>query len=211
MTARCHTVRCCGPRRADRPPDGAKVFNVTSSGNDGCRALSPFLLHPTHGLAWNVENYWQFSKVFPQHWDRETRRPTPAWHRWRDAGWERRGPVRHPMGRGAKPICAWIEGVGPLGYILSRQMLYIPTYLDAVAHDEAAQNALATIREATEHGDVWLWDFDTHDHVTAGKTIGDLIGDPTRPLGHGFLVWALVTGTPVPTPLATWAAGDPNE
>lgn len=207
-----YEIRCCGPRREDRPPDGARVFNVTSRSSDACRALSPFLLRPHHGLARNVENYWQFSKVFPEHWSASRMEPHPEWYDWRNRGWDRERAVRHPMGKGARPVCSWVEGVGPLGYILARELLYIPSYILAVRNTPEAVGAVRLIREAAEKEPVWLWDFDTYDHLAGlPRSIDYLIQDSSRPLGHGFLVWALVTRAKIDSPLSTWNEGTANE
>lgn len=101
-------------------------------------------------------------------------------------------------------MCSWVEGIGPLGYTLARELLYIPSYLDAVRADPHAQNTLQWLREQAEKEPIWLWDFDTYDHVQEGMSLADLIADEMRPLGHGFLVWALATGAAIPTPLRTW-------
>ena len=57
----------------EKVPSDAVIVNTTSRSNDWSKGLSPFFLGPVDlyaGLsAKNVENAWQFAKVYPQHVD----------------------------------------------------------------------------------------------------------------------------------------------
>ena len=52
-----------GPK--DYAPDD--VINTTSRSSNWSRGLSPFFLSPTNINAYNVENVWQYSKVYKEH------------------------------------------------------------------------------------------------------------------------------------------------
>lgn len=83
-------------------PDGYTSINVTSrSEDDWSRALSPFLIGPVtiNGCsARNVENAWQYSKVYPVHLDEEGN-IRDEYYQWREAGYEAIGANRYPFGK----------------------------------------------------------------------------------------------------------------
>ena len=78
-----------GPRDKGKYPTGNVVMTVSRSDN-WSKGLSPFVLGPCplYGghIARNVENAWQFSKVYTCHLDKSGD-PAPAYFEWRDRGW----------------------------------------------------------------------------------------------------------------------------
>lgn len=66
------------------------------------RQLSPFYLGPVElfdgNEAKNMENAWQFAKVYSDDVSPETGDPAPGWWNWAKAGWKNPDPVRFPMG-----------------------------------------------------------------------------------------------------------------
>jgi len=82
-------IHICGP--IDKPPTGAFVINTTSRSKDWGRDFSPFLLGPVDLYAdyvsENVENAYQFSKVYQEHTD-SNNNPTEEYFQWAEAGWQ---------------------------------------------------------------------------------------------------------------------------
>jgi len=79
-----------------------KVFNITSKGNFSM--MSPFKLGPVNlyddYISQNVENAWQYSKVYKQHDDNG---PTQEYWSWAISGWNKQWADRYPMEKGAIP------------------------------------------------------------------------------------------------------------
>ena len=97
----------CGPN--DKAPYGAEVVNVTSRSNDFGVGLSPFHLGPVElydgHIAKNVENAWQYAKVYAQHVTEGE--PDESYLEWATAGWKNSRAVRYPMGKGAVPLYSY--------------------------------------------------------------------------------------------------------
>jgi hypothetical protein len=185
------SVRVVGPKQY--PPDSvpASVVNTTSRSRTWSRGLSPFYVGPVPlyegaGLdeAKNVENAWQYAKVYGPHVG-PLGSPTPEYFEWARAGWARERGDRYPMGRGVKPEFSWWDGKA-LDYIEARKAIYVPCYSKAVLRTEAFDRLLAIYRE---EGEVTLWDFDGYDSTRPFK---ELLNDPARPLGHAFVLKALL-------------------
>jgi hypothetical protein len=87
------------------------------------------------------------------------------------------------LGRRVPKFSFW-EGE-KLGYIEARKRIYVPLYAKAVVNTKAFQTLLALYREK---GEVVLWDFDGYDHIKMGKTIREVLNDPSRPMGHAFVL-----------------------
>jgi hypothetical protein len=41
---------------------------------------------------------------------------------------------------------------------------------------------------------LYLWDFDGYDHVSMGRTLQQVINDPNKKMGHGFVLLMLLRG-----------------
>ena len=178
-------VRVIGPHEF-RPPD---VIDTTSRSKNWSRGLSPFFLGPVPlyegavtPVALNVENGYQFCKVYPEHVG-EDGLPTPDYFEWAKKGWEDEWAHRRPMGR-RPPSFSWWAGE-KLGYVEARKRIYIPVYAKAVYQTVAFQTLLAHYRKA---GEVTLWDFDGYDYAAQGKTLKEVVNDPLRPMGHAFVL-----------------------
>eukprot|EP00696_Hemimastix_kukwesjijk_P011838 gnl/Hemi2/24845_TR8355_c0_g1_i1.p1 gnl/Hemi2/24845_TR8355_c0_g1~~gnl/Hemi2/24845_TR8355_c0_g1_i1.p1 ORF type:complete len:193 (+),score=32.92 gnl/Hemi2/24845_TR8355_c0_g1_i1:80-658(+) len=108
------------------------LVNTTSGAKDEwMRGLSPFFVGPItlYGghVARNLENAWQYCKVYPQHVDADSLEILPAYWTWAKHGWAQKTAVRFPMGRGAKPLFSLWDG-SRLGYIEARKKIYAPLY-----------------------------------------------------------------------------------
>ena len=170
------------------PHEGA--INTTSRSRGWSRGLSPFFLGPvelyTHEgvlyTAENVENAWQYSKVYPQFGD-ETG-PNEDYWVWAQHGWGKSRADRYPMGRGAKPLYSYWDGE-ILTYTEARKAIYAPLYSRAVEETEAFQK-LKLLYE--ENDELWLWDFDVYDFEAEGMTYQDVINCETKKMGHAFVL-----------------------
>jgi hypothetical protein len=140
----------------------------------------------------NVENAWQYSKLYPQHAD-SRQQPTPEYWAWAKQGWNNPRAERYPMGRGAKPLCALWKG-NHLDYIEARKQIYVPIYATAVAKTPVftALTELATKVAATGCA-ICLWDFDGYNHQILGMSLEDVLNCPSKKMGHAFVLAALLT------------------
>ncbi len=186
-------VRVCGPR--DRPPqsDGATIINTCSNARTWSVGLSPFVLGPVKlysGLsARNVENAWQYSKVYEEHVGPDGN-PSPAYFVWARRGWDAARGRRYPMGKGRKPLYAWWDGER-LDYVTARKRIYCPLYAAAVR----CTDAFATLKQVCGRSPVvWLWDFDGYDHAALGMSYDDVVNCPDRKMGHAFVLAMLLDG-----------------
>jgi hypothetical protein len=167
--------------------DGRAVFDVTTAGGYPYRALSPMLLGPVPLYAgmWsrNMENAWQFAKVYAGY---ET--PDVYWP-WAQRGWDSDRAVRYPMGRGTKPLYSLWAG-DRLGYVTARRRIYVPLYAQAVRMH--ALDTYLQLRSLACQGDVVLRDFDAYDHRALGYSWDDVMDDPDRKMGHGFVLAMMI-------------------
>ena len=83
------------------------------------------------------------------------------------------------------PAYSWWDGKR-LSYVEARKRIYVPLYAKAVVKTTAFATLLGLYRD---HGEVVMWDFDGYE---TKKTFEELLNDPSRPLGHAFvLAWLL--------------------
>ncbi|CAF0737946.1 unnamed protein product [Rotaria sordida] len=98
------------------------VYNVTSTTKEKwCSEFSPFFLGPIElysnnkdgkmFIAKNMENAWQFCKVYKQFTDTDGYSPSQAYWQWAENGWNDSKPHRFPLGRKAsKPLYSLWNG-----------------------------------------------------------------------------------------------------
>lgn len=188
--------KALNPREPIPNPEYRTIVNVTSRSRDQYRGLSPFILsvdkyHSCLGgdRAKNVENAWQFSKVYEQHWDGE--KPTKEWWDWRKKGFEDTYAHRYPMGKGAKPLCSWSPVLGKLTYTEARCKIYYPVYKEAYLSSPLAAKL------SKERSPVII-DFDVFDHYDGPdpeeglQGLRKIIVDPTKKFGHGFVILSIL-------------------
>ena len=86
----------------ENPTDGLIVNTTSRSQEDWSRELSPFFLGPVKLYGWNtaknVENAWQYSKVYDRHLD-DFNRPSQEYFQWAKDGWAKETADRYPMGK----------------------------------------------------------------------------------------------------------------
>lgn len=189
-------------------PTGAVEVDTTSRSTSWSRGLSPFLLGPCPlwggHVAKNVENAWQYSKVYSQHI--HLRRPEDPpelhihdndivveldkWLPWAMAGWANPRAVRYPMGKGGPPpLFSYWDGMR-FGYVEARQRIYIPLYWNAVAETPAFYQLMGTAHSARAQGwDLVLRDFDGYDWRAAGlPNLEAVVTSAGRKMGHAFVL-----------------------
>lgn len=180
-----------GPK--DKPPAGAEIINTTSRSTTWSKNLSPFYVGPCklYGSykSINLENAWQFSKVYYNHVD-VNQNPTPDYFAWAEKGWGDIRAHRYPMGKGAIPLYSYWDG-NQLGYIEARKKIYMPLYAAAVQKTYAFKQLK---KMQSTGGDLYLWDFDGYDHKALGLTYDQVIDDPCRKMGHAFVIAMLLDG-----------------
>lgn len=167
------------------------IFNVTSRGQ--WRELSPFYLGPVNlydnFISLNVENGWQFAKVY-HHLDHldEDNNPNDLYWKWAKNGWRSQWAFRYPAGPSAVPEYSYWAGE-KLGYIEARKRIYIPLYCQAILNCPTYKKLEDLYKQ---HKDIVLLDFDAYDRQQIDWN--EVINDPTRKMGHGFVLAMLLEG-----------------
>lgn len=180
------------------PPGFVGVDTTSKSGQ--WSGLSPFLLGPVllypgacpavGDRAHNVENAWQFAKLYADHADARGN-PTDAYWEWARQGWGDRRAHRYPMGKGAVPLCSWWNGQ-KLGYIEARKAIYGPLYARSVRQTPA----YAALEQLVRTDDVALRDYDGYDHDKRGWSLSQVLANPTKKMGHAFVLKMLLLRDP---------------
>lgn len=172
--------------------DKIVVVNTTSGDDSFGKLLSPFHLGPCklYGdfTAKNMENAWQFAKVYKHHTD-ENGNPTNDYWKWAKTGWEDAWAHRYPMGKGAIPEYSLWDGKR-LDYIQARKTIYAPVYAKAVLDGTGIERLRGLMGQADE---IVLRDFDGYDYQKLEMTLTDVLNNPRRKMGHAFVIAALLT------------------
>lgn len=183
-------IRVRGPKDSK----GRYEINTTSSSDNWSKGLSPFFLGPCklyNGYtATNVENAWQYSKVYPEHVDAKGD-PTAEYFKWAEAGWSRIRADRYPMGKGNIPLYSYWDGK-KLDYIEARKKIYVPLYKKAVAQTYAY---LLLVDFYKKNKTVSLFDYDGYDNTRVGLSFEDVLNNPTRKMGHAFVLAMMLLET----------------
>ncbi len=162
----------------------------TTRGTGTFRDLSPFVLSAKPYDCWVFENLWQFSKVYaPEHVDADWN-PNHEWFEWQKKGFNEMRAFRYPMGKGRAPRYSMWKGERLL-YIEARKKLYAPVYAELVR----GTLSFMLLRELYDkNSPVILRDYDAYDHIKLGMTLKDVINDPSRKMGHAFVLAMMLTG-----------------
>lgn len=179
----------------DNNPPGRTV-NVTTSGGMKGKLFSPMLLGPVHVyqgagqpslIAQNVENAWQFSKVYPEH--DNNGEPNEKWYQWRKSGFDNLWAQRYPMGKNAIPLYSW--NGKKLDYIQARKEIYKSSYSMAV-HYHPFFSELIDIAETEQ---LTLLDYDVYPGDTADDlTFSEIINNPHVKMGHAYVLANMIEG-----------------
>lgn len=186
-------IHITGPNQK-APPDVAVTINTTSRSTTWSRSLSPFFCGPVELYGGyesvNVENAWQFSKVY-EYYLEEDGSVGERYFQWAADGWNDPKAHRYPMGKGmATPLYSYWD-YQKLTYVEARKNIYIPLYAKAV-QETSAFGKLKKLHEEGE--DLYLWDFDGYDHKALGLTYDEVINNPDRKMGHAFVLGMLLEG-----------------
>ena len=183
----------------DPAPKGVEVIEVNATSQSAVpwqRALSSFFLGPIdlYGgrTSLNMENAWQYCKVYPRYAD-GIGNPTRVYWAWAEIGWASQKANRYPMGKDAVPLYSLWDGQR-LSYVEARKRIYIPLYARAVRNTDAFRE-LRTLYEQSHV--LVIRDFDAYPHELMGRTLSAVVEDPTRKMGHGFVLAMLLLGDPV--------------
>jgi hypothetical protein len=178
-----------GPRDKIEQADRANglVVNTTSRSKNWSRGLSPFVLGPCklYGgyVSQNMENAWQYSKVYSQFVDKDDN-ITEHYFVWARNGWKQGYANRYPMGKGAVPKFSYWDGKR-MDYVDARKKIYVPLYYRAVKDT----GAYKILRDMYLSNDViYLWDFDGYRNDLLGMNLVDVLNCPDRKMGHAFVL-----------------------
>lgn len=166
------------------------LFNVTSQSTTWHQVFSPFLLGPCklYGAygAFNVENAWQYAKVYPDHVAPDGG-PSLEYFQWAMKGWANKRAVRYPRGKGAAPAFSWWDGK-KLGYVEAKRQIYIPLYRQAVLDSGYFESLVQNVKDCEAEGlKVGFFDFDVFDNVKEKMTFEQVLNS-NRKLGHAFVL-----------------------
>lgn len=180
--------------------DTMHIIDTTSRSTDWSRGLSPFYCGPVNLYggyrAYNVENAWQYSKVYYNHVDANDN-PSSEYFQWADAGWRSIKANRYPMAKGTKPLYSFWDGA-KLGYLEARQKIYIPLYSEAVKKTYAFKRLKEVYADAKFNAveTLYLKDFDAHNLPDDyDYTYSKLWNNPDIKVGHAYVLAMLLEGT----------------
>lgn len=177
----------------DNPYPHAVEVDTTSRGP--FKDLSPFYLGPVVDPFYGdkclvMENYWQYSKVYWEHWHTPGGIKDEYWE-WRREGFNNPRANRYPMGKGKKPL-GLLQGDEIIDYIPSRRRVYAPIYADLVKRTPSYAKLYQWA--INEGRDLVLRDFDGYDYHTANMSLLEVIHAPNRKMGHAFILAGMLTG-----------------
>jgi hypothetical protein len=189
----------------DNVPKDYEIINVTSRGSDKWRGFSPFITRPFYHngvLVQNIENFWQFSKVYDEHLD-SNNNIKPEWFEWRLNGWKSTYAHRYPMGKGRTPkFLYWEENnnVERLNYIDARKRVYFPYYTNSIKDLQLFKDLQD---KYLNNEKLAILDFDVYRFDLLNMSIDDVINCETKKAGHGFAIYKLLTINEKPNSLFT--------
>jgi hypothetical protein len=178
---------------AFKAPEGVSVINTTSRSDNWSRLLSPFFLGPVDLYSGyksiNVENAWQFSKVY-EYYLENNGSIGERYFKWAQDGWNDIKAHRYPMGKGIKPLYSYWNGK-TLNYVEARKEIYIPLYSESVKKTNAFNKLKKLYNECQ---DLYLWDFDAHNLTPGTFDYWDLWNNPNIKVGHAYVLAMLLEG-----------------
>lgn len=175
-------------------PDNVLSMDVTSRSSTWGRHFSPFNLGPVdlYGgyVAKNIENAYQFSKVYAEYSTVEEL-PAPHYWEWAQKGWENPKPIKYPMGVWNKHLYHWWDGK-KLTHLEAQNQIFLPLYKTAVMKTPAFEKLKWFYENSAK--DIYLIDFEGYDHRFLEKTWDQVVSDPDRPVGQAFALCMILEG-----------------
>lgn len=170
-------------------------IDCTSHAKDLMKQLSPFRLGPCKlkdgRISKNMENAWQFSKVYKEHIGRYSN-VKKTWLEWSNRGFSSTFAERYPMGKGAVPEFS-LYGNKRLDYVKAKQLIYFPLYSKAVR----ITRAWSLLKEYNEKYDnLVIRDFDAYNRHKLGMSLMDVATTTNYRSGHGFVLEMMLTWGP---------------
>lgn len=180
----------------DKAPKGFDLDITPVSKDDEWGSLSPFHLGPCRTpdgvMFMNMENLWQYSKVYDDHLvnsnDIFHGEISREWWEWHLKGSVSKQAHRYPMGKGVKPLFSkW--GNLRLSYISARKQIYVPEYAQLVIHEKKFK---ALLKEYKKGAKIVLRDYDTYDIQKAYPDVRNpwltAIQNENAKFGHAFVI-----------------------
>lgn len=173
----------------DQLPSGYKEINCTSRGNEWAE-LSPFITRNIKAFdgmnSKNLENLWQFSKVYKLHLtDGEL---NESYWKWRNAGLDSTFAYRYPMGKGAIPEFSWWGE--RMDYVTARKKIYFPKYKESIINTQIFDK----LKTLYVNGDLLaIRDFDVYRFDLLGMSFSDVLENKKKKAGHGFVLYKMLT------------------
>ena len=182
---------------SEKAPENALDINVTSRSTTWSRGLSPFIIEGgkvwTGDYAKNVENLWQYSKVYACHVD-DNGEPNQEWYKWAKYGWNIKGGVRYPMGRNAIPLYSYWNKK-KYDYLEAKEKLYVKMYYRSVKVTDAYKRLEELYKECLKQGiPLVMRDFDSYNHINLKMTPYDVLKNEKKKFGHGFVLLFMLLG-----------------
>lgn len=181
------------------PEHHLSIVNTTSRSNNWSAGLSPFFLGPVdlYGgyVAKNVENAWQYSKVY-EYYLEDDGSVGDRYFSWAKDGWDNHRAVRYPMGKdAAKPLYSYWDGE-QMDYITARKNIYIPLYSKAVGKTSAFKKLKEMYLDCYFNSleTLYLLDFDAHNLMPGTFEYWDLWNNPNIKVGHGYVLAMMLEG-----------------
>jgi hypothetical protein len=175
-------------------PEDVIVLNVTSRSSTWTRAFSPFNVGPVelYGDYWayNLENGYQFAKVYPEYLDCDGN-PSKHYFEWAKRGWLTQKAIKYPMGAWSKHAYHWWDGK-KLSHLEAQNQIFVPIYKKAM-EKSSAFHRLKDMYEASDK-DIYLVDFEGYNHRLLEQTWEQVLNNPDRPVGQGFVLCMLLEG-----------------
>lgn len=187
----------------DNVTEGFTIINTTSQDKSGLgKKFSPFYLSNIElyegQIAKNMENAWQFSKVYKEFAD-DNGNPSEEYFKWAKKGWNDSFAHRYANGKGNVPLYSFWKTYDAenntwqkhkLDYVTARKNIYFPLYAKAIINTPAFQELEQRLQKGEK---IALWDFDGYDHAAKGMTYEDVVNSSQYKCGHAFVLYGLLT------------------
>lgn len=172
-------------------PNGVYVNTTSRSTESWSLQLSPFYLGSCElyegFVAKNMENAWQYSKVYDCHVD-DNDDPTLEYFEWANKGWNNNFAQRYPMGKGVIPKYSFWN-THKLDYISARKHIYVPLYANVVVKTDAYKRLQDVVKSGKN---LYLLDFDAYKHRDKNMSLTDVLNNPDKKMGHAFVLMMML-------------------